>query len=208
MLFPFGFSVFDAKLPLSPISIMSDVTHILNAVTQGDPQAAEQLLPLVYEELRRLAAAKMSQQPPGQTLQATALVHEAWLKMAGNASAPWNGRQHFFRAAAEAMRQILIDRARAKQRLKRGGDPVRVSLEDVDLAADAEPEALLLVDEALQMLARESPDNAELVKLRFYIGLSVEETAQALGVSEKTVKRHWTHARAWLFRELQKRIAM
>ena len=207
MLFPFGFSVFDAKLPLSPISIMSDVTHILNAVTQGDPQAAEQLLPLVYEELRRLAAAKMSQQPPGQTLQATALVHEAWLKMAGSSRAPWNDRQHFFRAAAEAMRQILIDRARAKERLKRGGDPVRVSLEDVNLAADAEPEALLLVDEALQMLARESPDKAELVKLRFYIGLSVEETAQALGVSEKTVKRHWTHARAWLFRELQKRIA-
>jgi RNA polymerase sigma factor (TIGR02999 family) len=185
---------------------MSDVTHILNAARQGDPQAAEQLLPLVYEELRKLASAKMAQQPPGQTLQATALVHEAWLKVAGAPRASWNDRQHFFRAAAEAMRQILIDRARAKQRLKRGGDPVRVSLEDVDLAADAEPEALLLVDEALQMLARESPDKAELVKLRFYIGLSVEETAQALGVSEKTVKRHWTHARAWLFRELQQRV--
>jgi RNA polymerase sigma factor (TIGR02999 family) len=186
---------------------MSDVTYILNAAQQGDPQAAAQLLPLVYEELRRLASAKMALQPAGQTLQATALVHEAWLKMAGNPGASWNDRQHFFRAAAEAMRQILIDRARAKQRLKRGGDPVRVSLDNVDLAADAEPEALLLVDEALQMLARESPDKAELVKLRFYIGLTVEETAQALGVSEKTVKRHWTHARAWLFRELQQRIA-
>lgn len=186
---------------------MSDLTRILEAARHGDSPAADQLLPLVYDELRKLAAAKMALQPSGQTLQPTALVHEAWLKMAGNAQASWNDRQHFFRAAAEAMRQILIDRARAKQRLKRGADPMRVSLEDVDLAADAPPEALLLVDEALEMLAKESPDKAELVKLRFYVGLSVPETAQALGVSEKTVKRYWTHARAWLFRELQQRIS-
>jgi RNA polymerase sigma factor (TIGR02999 family) len=186
---------------------MSDVTRILEAACQGDPQASQALLPLVYEELRKLAAAKMAQQPPGQTLQATALVHEAWLKLAGNQEKPWNDRQHFFRAAAEAMRQILIDRARAKQRLKRGAGSVPVNLDNVDVAADAEPEALLLVDEALALLAREHPDKAELVKLRFYIGLSVQETAQALGVSEKTVKRHWIHARAWLFREIQRRVA-
>src|SRR5580658_7421950 len=131
------------------------VTQILDAVGVGDPQAAEKLLPLVYEELRRLAAAKMAQQQPGQTLQPTALVHEAWLRLVGDPHASWNGRQHFFRAAAEAMRQILIDRARAKQRLRRGANPVRVNLDDVDAAVEAEPEALLLVDEALQLLARE-----------------------------------------------------
>jgi RNA polymerase sigma factor (TIGR02999 family) len=177
---------------------------MLEAARQGDPQASEALLPLVYDELRKLAAAKMALQPPGQTLQATALVHEAWLKLAGNTAKPWNDRQHFFRAAAEAMRQILIDRARAKQRLKRGAGSVRVNLDELDVAADAEPEALLLLDEALELLAREHPDKAELVKLRFYIGLSVEETAQALGVSEKTVKRHWIYARAWLFREINR----
>ncbi len=181
---------------------MSDLTRILQRAQQGDPNAASELVPLVYEELRRLAAAKMAQQPPGQTLQATALVHEAWLKLAGQPSASWNDRQHFFRAAAEAMRQILIDRARSKQRLKRGANFVRVKLEDVDLAVDAESETLLLVDEALRVLAREDPDKAELVNLRFYVGLSVEDAAQALGISEKTVKRRWTHARAWLFREI------
>ncbi len=180
------------------------VTQILDAVGAGDPQAAEKLLPLVYEELRRLAAAKMAQQPQGQTLQATALVHEAWLKLAGNPHASWNDRQHFFRAAAKAMRQILIDRARAKQRLRRGGNPVRVNLDDVDAAVEAEPEALLLVDEALQLLTREHPDDAELVKLRFYAGLSIEESAEAMGVSHKTVQRRWIHARAWLFREIQR----
>jgi RNA polymerase sigma factor (TIGR02999 family) len=186
---------------------MSDVTRILEAARQGDPQAAEALLPLVYDELRKLAAAKMALQLPGQTLQATALVHEAWLKLAGSQEKNWNDRHHFFRAAAEAMRQILIDRARAKQRLKRGAGSVRINLDAVDVAADAEPETLLLVDEALELLARQHPDKAELVKLRFYIGLSVEETAHALGLSEKTVKRHWIHARAWLFREIQRRVS-
>lgn len=182
---------------------MSAVTKLLNE--RGDAPAAEELFPLIYHELRELARAKMAQQPPGQTLQPTALVHEAWLKIAGHNGASWNSRQHFFRAAAEAMRQILIDRARAKQRQKRGGGSVRVDLETVDLAADAEPEVLLLVDEAVQALARESPEKAELVKLRFYAGLSIPETGEALGVSEKTVKRRWTHARAWLYRELQRR---
>jgi RNA polymerase sigma factor (TIGR02999 family) len=186
---------------------MSGVTQILERVKQGDGKAAEELLPLVYEELRRLAAAKMAQQPPGQTLQATALVHEAWLRLAGSEQTSWNDRQHFFRAAAEAMRQILIDRARAKQRLKRGANSVRINLDDVDIAVDTEPEALLLVDEALELLAREDQQKAELVKLRFYAGLSAEETAQALGVSAKTIQRHWIHARAWLFREIQRLVS-
>ena len=181
---------------------MSDVTQILHAIQNGNEQAAGDLLPLVYDELRKLASAKMAQQAPGQTLQATALVHEAWLKLTGNEHSSWNDRQHFFRAAAEAMRQILVDRARAKQRLKHGAGQVRVELAEVDLAADTPPETLLLVDAALQVLTREHPEKAELVKLRFYVGLSVEETAQALGVSEKTIKRNWIHARAWLFREI------
>ncbi len=180
------------------------MTRILDRARQGDPKAAEELLPLVYAELRQLASAKMAQQAPGQTLQATALVHEAWLKLTSNEHSSWNDRQHFFRAAAEAMRQILVDRARGKQRLKHGAGRVRVDLTKIDLAADTPPETLLLVDEALQVLAREHPDKAELVKLRFYVGLSVEETAQALGVSEKTIKRHWIHARAWLFREINR----
>ena len=181
---------------------MNDLTQILHRVQQGDLQAADELIPLVYQELRRLAAVKMAQQPPGQTLQATALVHEAWLKLAGSPSAPWQGREHFFRAAAEAMRQILIDRARAKQRVKRGAGQIRVNLDDIDLAAEVEPDTLLLIDEALQTLAREHPEKAALVKLRFFVGLSIEESAEALGVSETTVKRQWTHARAWLFREI------
>ena len=183
---------------------MSDVTLILERVQRGEAGAAEELLPLVYEELRRLAAQRMAQHPPGQTLQATALVHEAWLKLTGNPRASWNNRQHFFRAAAEAMRQILIDRARARHRLKRGAGQTRIRLDEVDLAADTEPETLLIVDEALEALARERPEHAELVKLRFYVGLSVDESARALGVSEKTIRRQWIHARAWLFQEISR----
>lgn len=185
---------------------VSEVTRILNRVEQGDPQPAQDLLPLVYDQLCRLAAHKMSQQPPGQTLQATALVHEAWLKLTGNDAASWKDRQHFFRAAAEAMRQILIDRARAKQRLKRGAGQLRTRVEELDLAADTEPETLLLVDEALQTLAEQKPQEAELVKLRFYVGLSVDEAAQTLGISEKTVRRQWIHARAWLFQRISQSI--
>jgi RNA polymerase sigma factor (TIGR02999 family) len=183
---------------------MSDVTRLLSAVEQGDPKAAEELLPLVYDELRKLAAHKMAQQPPGQTLQATALVHEAWLKLTAHTQTPWNNRQHFFRAAAEAMRRVLVDRARAKQCQKRGADARRVNLDEVDLATSTTPEALLLLDEALAALEREHPDKAELVKLRFYVGLSVSETALTLGLSEKTVQRNWIHARAWLFREINR----
>ena len=183
---------------------MSDFTRLLDRARLGDAKAADELLPLVYTELRRLAARKISQQPPGQTLQGTALVHEAWLKLAGNERTSWNDHQHFFRAAAEAMRQVLVDRARTKQRQKRGSSPLRVNLDEVDVATNAEPESLLLVDEALKALEREHPDKAELVKLRFYVGLSVAETAQALGVSEKTIKRHWIHARAWLFQEVKR----
>lgn len=161
----------------------------------------------MYGELRKLAAAKMAQQPEGQTLQATEVVHEAWLKLAGGERSTWNDRRHFFRAAAEAMRHILIDRARAKKRLKRGAGQDRVNLEEVQIATDTPPETLLLVDEALHLLAREHPDKAELVELRFYIGLSVQEMAQILGLSEKTVQRRWIHARAWLFREINQMIA-
>jgi RNA polymerase sigma factor (TIGR02999 family) len=183
---------------------MSEVTRILDRVQQGKAQAAEELLPLVYEELRKLAAQKMAQQPSGQTLQPTALVHEAWLKLTGNTRTSWNDRQHFFRAAAQAMRQVLVDRARAKQRQKRGADPLHVNLDEVELATTTAPETLLLVDEALQALEREHPDKAELVKLRFYVGLSVAEAAQALGISEKTIQRNWIHARAWLFQEINR----
>jgi RNA polymerase sigma factor (TIGR02999 family) len=162
------------------------------------------LLPLVYAELRQLAAQKLSQEKPGQTLQATALVHEAWLKLTANTRTSWNDRQHFFRAAAQAMRQVLVDRARAKQRQKRGVDPLHVNLDEVELATATAPETLLLVDEALQALEREHPDKAELVKLRFYVGLSVAEAAQTLGISEKTIQRNWIHARAWLFQEINR----
>jgi RNA polymerase sigma factor (TIGR02999 family) len=186
------------------LATVSDVTRILDRVQDGDAEAAGELLPLVYEELRRLAASKMAQQPPSQTLQPTALVHEAWLKLSGHPQASWNDRQHYFRAAAEAMRQILIDRARAKQRHKRGAGQTRVRLEEVDLAVDTEPETMLIVDDALQALARHRPDEAELVRLRFYVGLNVDEAAQALGISEKTAKRHWIHARAWLFQEISR----
>jgi len=185
---------------------MSEVTRILDRVQQGEGKAAEELLPLVYNQLRHLAAQKMASQSPGQTLQPTALVHEAWLKLTGNPQASWSDHQHFIRAAAEAMRQVLVDRARAKHSLKRGGNPVRLNLDEVVLASAAPPEELLAVDSALQVLERGDPAKAELVKLRFYVGLTVAETAQALGISEKTVKRHWLHARAWLFQEIQRQV--
>jgi RNA polymerase sigma factor (TIGR02999 family) len=164
-----------------------DVTRLINAEARGSAHAANELLSLVYDELRRLAARKMASEAPGHTLQATALVHEAWLKLAGQPSGSWKDRHHFFRAAAEAMRQILIDRARAKQRLKRGANQVRVNLEDIDLATEAEPETLLLMDDALQALAREHPDKATLVNLRFYVGLSVEETALRMNKASEQV---------------------
>jgi RNA polymerase sigma factor (TIGR02999 family) len=182
---------------------MSDVTRILDRVQQGDPRAAEELLPLVYEELRKLAAAKMAHQSPGQTLQATALVHEAYLRLTGGARDQWQDRAHFFRAAAEAMRCILIEVARKKSRWKRGGHLERVEIEGLELAAATPPDTLLVVNEALERLAAEDAPKAELVRLRFFIGLTHAEAANVLGLSEPTVKRHWDFARAWLLREIR-----
>ena len=180
------------------------VTQILAAVGAGDKHAAEELLPLVYAELRRLAAARMAHEAPGQTLQPTALVHEAWLRLVGNSQQHWNSRNHFFMAAAEAMRRILIERARRKRRLKRGGGQQPVPLEDLDLAINADSETLLLVDEAMAGLRALDPVKARLVELRFFTGLGLEEAAQVLGISHPTAKRYWSYARAWLFQEIQK----
>ena len=184
---------------------MSEVTRILSAIEDGDPHAAEQLLPLVYDELRQLAAQKLAQETPGQTLQATALVHEAYLRLVGGgaASFDWKSRGHFFGAAAEAMRRILVENARRKRAVKHAGERLRVSLEGVDLAGESPPEQLLALDEALTRLAAEDPQKAELVKLRFFTGLSIEATAQALAISPATAKRWWTFARAWLLREVE-----
>jgi RNA polymerase sigma factor (TIGR02999 family) len=185
-------------------SAMSDVTQLLGAIKAGDPKAADQLLPLVYEELRRLAAQKMAREAAGQTLQPTALVHEAWLRLVGPGDQQWNSRGHFFAAAAEAMRRILIDNARRKHRLRHGHGLARVDLDQVDVAIHADDETLLRVDEALQKLAQEDSVKAELVKLRFFIGLSIAEAGQSLGLSESTAKRYWAYARAWLYEELQR----
>jgi RNA polymerase sigma factor (TIGR02999 family) len=177
---------------------MSDVTRILSAIEQGDSQAAGELLPLVYEELRQLAAHKMAQEAAGQTLQPTALVHEAYLRLLGEEhESQWDNRGHFFAAAAEAMRRILIENARRKKRDKHGGGRRRVELPDLP-AADQEPDELLALDDALAKLAAEDPAAAEVVKLRLYAGLSVEEAAAALGLSRAHAYRHWNYARAWL----------
>ena len=182
---------------------MSDVTLILERAQTGDRQAAAELLPLVYEELRKLAAQRMSQEAPGNTLQPTALVHEAWLRLVGDRQQHWNSRNHFFMASAEAMRRILIERARQKGRLKRGGDQDRVALDELDLAIHADSETFLLVAEALERLTAQDPVKAKLVELRFFVGLTLEEAAKVLGVSEPTAKRYWAYARAWLFHEIE-----
>src|SRR5437660_8777499 len=182
---------------------MSDVTRILSAIEQGDPHAAEKLLPLVYDELRKLAALRMAQEKPGQTLQATGLVHEAYLRLVDVEKVPhWNSRGHFFAAAAEAMRRILIDRAREKLALKRGGDRKRLQLEEVDPPAGTPPEDLLAFDEALEQLTRLDPTAAQLVKLRYFAGLSVEQAATTLNLANATAYRHWAFARAWLHRQV------
>ncbi len=187
---------------------MSDVTQLLNAIDAGDPKASDQLLPLVYEELRKLAAVKMAQEKPGQTLQATALVHEAWLRLAGaEEQKAWNNRGHFFGAAAEAMRRILVDRARQKARVRHGGELERVDLEHVNLATEDSDETLLAMSDALDALAGESPQKAELVKLRYFTGLENQEIAHALGHSLSTVERSWAYAHSWLHRELKKNSA-
>lgn len=182
---------------------MTDVTRILDAVQAGDAQAAEQLLPLVYGELRKLAAAKLAREKPGQTLDATALVHEAYLRLVGHEdSRPWDNRGHFFAAAAEAMRRILVENARRRSRQKRGGQGRRMELSEAILAVSAPPDEVLAVDEALVKLQAEDEAAAQLVKLRFFVGLSVEEAAQVLNVSRATAYRHWTYAKAWLRCEL------
>jgi RNA polymerase sigma factor (TIGR02999 family) len=182
---------------------MNDVTRILSAIEHGDPQAAGKLLPLVYDELRKLAAQRLAQEKPGQTLQATALVHDAYLRLLGPGDAQgWDGPGHFFAAAAEAMRRILVDNARRKRTAKHGGGHRRRDLDDVEIAAGAPVEDLMALDDALTRLAAEDPDKAELVKLRYFAGLSLEEAALALGISPATAKRRWAYARAWLFREV------
>ena len=184
---------------------MSDLTQLLNAIDAGDPKATNELLPLVYDELRKLAAAKMAQEPPGQTLQATALVHEAWLRLGGMETPQvWNGRGHFFGAAAEAMRRILVDRARKKARIRHGGALERVDLEHVTLATEDSDDTVLAIHEALEKLALESPQKAEIVKLRYFTGMEHQEIARALGISLSTVNRSWAYARSWLHRELKK----
>jgi len=183
---------------------MSEVTRILSAIEQGDPQAAEQLLPLVYDELRKLAVAKLTQEKPGQTLQATALVHEAYLRLVDNERLQkWDSRGHFFAAAAEAMRRILLNRARDKGREKRGGQAQRLDLDKLSIADDANDDQILAVDDALQQLARQNPACAELVKLRFFTGLTMGEAAVALGIAPRTAHRYWIFARAWLFDALR-----
>ncbi len=181
---------------------MSDVTRILVAIEQGDAKAADELLPLVYEELRRLAAQKMSQEPPGQTLQATALVHEAYIRLVGSQDQNWSGRTHFFAAAAEAMRRILIDNARRKQRLKRGGGQQKVGLTDAEPAIEGPSDDLIALDEALAKLAEIDKTKADLVKLRYFAGLTLEQAAGVLNLPERTAKRYWAHARAWLYRQV------
>lgn len=185
---------------------MSEFTTLLERAEQGDLQAQAAILPLVYDELRQLATRRMAQETPGQTLQATALVHEAWLRLGGDLQPAWQNRAHFFAAAAEAMRRILIDNARRKKAARHGGQAERVALdpESLELAADMTEDQLLALHEALDRLALHDAAKAELVKRRFFTGLTLEEAAQTLGLSEATAKRHWAYARAWLYREIQK----
>src|SRR5262249_54212147 len=182
---------------------MNDATQLLASVEQGDPVAAEQLLELLYSELRKLATSKMAQEAPGQTLQPTALVHEAWLRLVGGKNPTFENRAHFFSAAAEAMRRILIERARRRQRQRHGGNLERVDLEEQDIAAPETDEQLLAVHEVLDNFAKYHPIQAEVVKLRCFVGMTNEETAEALGVSVATVKNYWTFARTWIFYEIR-----
>jgi RNA polymerase sigma factor (TIGR02999 family) len=182
---------------------MTEVTRILSALEQGDPQAAQQLLPLVYDELRKLAAQRLAQEKPGQTLQATALVHEAYIRLVDpDAARPWNSRGHFFAAAAEAMRRILVDRARSKRAERHGGGRRRVEMEIAELAGPHDDAKLLALDEALTRLEQQHPSRAQLVKLRYFAGLPIREAAAALGISTATADRYWAYARAWLQREM------
>ena len=182
---------------------MSDITLVLDAINRGESQASEKLLPLVYSELRNLAAARMLQESAGHTLQPTALVHEAWLRLAGDSKQNWKGRAYFFAAAAEAMRRILVEHARRKSRLKHGGNQQRMNIEDLELADSAPDDKILLVNDALETLERSNPDRARVVTLKFFGGMTNKEVADALGIGERSVDRHWVCAKAWLFQKLQ-----
>jgi RNA polymerase sigma factor (TIGR02999 family) len=181
---------------------MSEVTRILSAIERGDVRAVDELFPLVYQELRQLAAQRMRQEKPGQTLQTTALVHEAYLRLVGQEEQNWGSRGHFFSAAAEAMRRILIENARRKKRLKRGGDRQRVNLRDIDLAEEAPSKDLIALDEALERLSKKDHIKAELVKLRFFAGLTNKQAAKVLDISLNTADRYWTYARSWMHLEI------
>jgi RNA polymerase sigma factor (TIGR02999 family) len=182
---------------------MTNVTHVLNAIQQGDPKAAAELLPLVYEELRKLAACRMANEPPGQTLQPTALVHEAWLRLTDGKDETWDSRAHFFGAAAEAMRRILIENARRKKALRHGAGQAPLDLHQLEIAAPTSDDEMLDIDDALNRLAALDKQKAELVKLRFFVGMTIEEAAKVLGISEATAKRWWIYARAWLYAEVR-----
>lgn len=182
---------------------MSNVTQILGAIQQGDPKAASELLPLVYQELRRLAAYKMANELSGQTLQPTALIHEAWLRLVDSDQQTWQNRAHFFGAAAEAMRRILIDSARRKRALRHGGGQQRLDIQELEIAVATEDDQLLAVNEALDKLAAQDKEAADLVKLRYFVGMTIEEAGQTLGIGEATAYRYWAYARAWLFKEIK-----
>jgi len=178
---------------------MSDITYVLQAIGRGQGHAADELLPLVYEELRRLAVARMAHEAAGQTLQPTALVHEAWLRLVADGEKSWQNRAHFFGAAAEAMRRILIENARRKSRLKRGGGLARLDIDSVELAETTADDKILLIDEALQKLQSEDPERARVVVMKFFGGLTNQEVAESLGVTERTVERQWAYAKTWIF---------
>jgi RNA polymerase sigma factor (TIGR02999 family) len=182
---------------------MSEVTQILNAIDRGDPKAADQLLPLIYDELRKLAAAKMAHEAAPQTLQPTALVHEAWLRLAGHEAQQWDSRAHFFAAAAEAMRRILIENARRKKAVRHGAGQQQMDIDELELAAPLPNDRLLAIDDALAKLSEQDQQKAQLVKLRYFGGLSIEEAADVLSISKATAKRWWAYARAWLLAEIQ-----
>ena len=182
---------------------MSEVTYILNAIEQGNARATEELLPLVYNELRRMAAYKMSTEPAGHTLQPTALVHEAWLKLVDSPNQSWQNRAHFFGAAAEAMRRLLIARARRKMSQRRGSGAAHLDVDELEIASPTPDDQLLALNEALNRFTALEPRQAELVKLRYFVGLKIEEAAEVLGISKATAKRWWAYARAWLFNEIQ-----
>jgi len=183
---------------------VSEVTRILHAIEQGDPKAADELLPLVYGELRKLAASRMAREAPNQTLQPTALVHEAWLRLAGGENSRFEGRAHFFAAAAEAMRRILIDRARSRRAARRGGGRECVDIEGMEIAAPGDDDQLLAVNDALDKLAAHNKLQAEVVKLRYFGGMTLEEAAVVLGISARTADNYWAHARVWLYREIKR----